>query len=300
MQIPSMCAPLPAELWGQILGYMDDFSLWVPCRQVSRMLRSEAEYEFTKTRLSSLKLLWRSSMIIDDEGTKYKYTSYGNFDDELTEFRGLEDGGTRARFKVIPKYNIQTLGGLDTDKEPDHLKLQSAVLQALRDADLNFQVNRNYVAPTDNTAVLGFFSNNNPLPALEIDLRANECSFEWKSFLDVFYGDYAYVGKITQPHTAFKAVVGRTEAAEREFLRGCSLFKQHWVPSYGRLENSLFERAYMARLKRVGRRAGIEPVISARALPEVKRRIEVLRMHRNSELLSHMMRKYGYEQEDTT
>lgn len=41
----SLCSPLPAEIWGTILTHIDDLGPqgWVVCRQVSQMLRSEAQ-----------------------------------------------------------------------------------------------------------------------------------------------------------------------------------------------------------------------------------------------------------------
>jgi hypothetical protein len=50
------CRPLLAEIWGQICAHVDDFSLWVACRQVSKMVRDEAGREFARTRLPQLKL----------------------------------------------------------------------------------------------------------------------------------------------------------------------------------------------------------------------------------------------------
>jgi hypothetical protein len=45
------CPTLPAELWGRICSYTDDFTLWMVYRYVSHTLRSEAEREFAHTRL---------------------------------------------------------------------------------------------------------------------------------------------------------------------------------------------------------------------------------------------------------
>jgi hypothetical protein len=52
------CRPLPADIWGQVLTQVDDFTLWIPCHQISRMIRDEAEREFARTRLSQLKIDW--------------------------------------------------------------------------------------------------------------------------------------------------------------------------------------------------------------------------------------------------
>ncbi|KAJ6285510.1 hypothetical protein J3E71DRAFT_358492 [Bipolaris maydis] len=47
------------EIWGHILSYVDDeFTLWVTCGQVSHVIRTEAEREFSLTRLPKLSFSW--------------------------------------------------------------------------------------------------------------------------------------------------------------------------------------------------------------------------------------------------
>jgi hypothetical protein len=52
--LPPECPALPAELWGKVLTRLDDFTVWMRCRNVSKMWRAEAESEFARTRLSQL------------------------------------------------------------------------------------------------------------------------------------------------------------------------------------------------------------------------------------------------------
>jgi hypothetical protein len=52
--VPSECSALPAELWGKVFTHLDDFTVWMRCRNVSKMWRAEAESEFARTRFSQL------------------------------------------------------------------------------------------------------------------------------------------------------------------------------------------------------------------------------------------------------
>jgi hypothetical protein len=52
--LPPECPALPAELWGKVFTRLDDFTVWMRCRNVSKMWRAEAESEFARTPLSQL------------------------------------------------------------------------------------------------------------------------------------------------------------------------------------------------------------------------------------------------------
>jgi hypothetical protein len=71
-------------------------------------------------------------------------------------------------------------------KLPEHLWLETALSQALRNADvLDSQ------SPTIAVSSPGWFKNTTPLPAVKLDMTKHEHSFDSKSFLNAFYGDYA-------------------------------------------------------------------------------------------------------------
>ncbi|KAH6220022.1 hypothetical protein HBI42_104380 [Parastagonospora nodorum] len=53
------CTPLPFELWGKILGNIDDpFDLWTTCRQISNGIKIEAEHTFRLRFLPDLRIKW--------------------------------------------------------------------------------------------------------------------------------------------------------------------------------------------------------------------------------------------------
>ncbi|KAF2832508.1 hypothetical protein CC86DRAFT_90526 [Ophiobolus disseminans] len=275
---------LPAELWGQILSYMDDFSLWVPCRQVSRMLRTEAEYAFARTRLPQLEIEWACTVKFWDRHVRRKYMYYGNLDNTGTEFLGLDASGTRECFHVPISYRVTDMSDEQIPLVPNHDELKERVMKALRNAEVNFASGLRSDAPAEMISTLSPFSNNNLMPGL--DHGVNECSFDWKAFLNGFYADYAHVGKMTQPLAPFQAVLQRINAAERVFT-----LASNWIPDYGRLEDSLFKRAYMTRLERAAKVARSAAGVSARALPEVNEWVVYLRRRRYHSLQLCLMRK---------
>ncbi|RYZ75169.1 MAG: hypothetical protein EOP06_32795 [Proteobacteria bacterium] len=91
--------------------------------------------------------------------------------------------------------------------------------RALRNADVDFNSTMREEEFTASSATLGFYANNNPFPGMHVDLAANECSFQWKSFLDGFYGDYAYVGKLLRPCALFEAVTEMPAVVEKDFMQ---------------------------------------------------------------------------------
>lgn len=54
MATANSCRSLPGEIWDLICAQAEDFALWVAYRQVSKVVRSEAEREFVQTRLPKL------------------------------------------------------------------------------------------------------------------------------------------------------------------------------------------------------------------------------------------------------
>ncbi|KAJ5056083.1 hypothetical protein J3E74DRAFT_180665, partial [Bipolaris maydis] len=51
--------PSPLEIWAEILRHINDpFTLWVPCRQIGRGIRYEAERIFYTTFIPLLHIEW--------------------------------------------------------------------------------------------------------------------------------------------------------------------------------------------------------------------------------------------------
>jgi hypothetical protein len=75
---------------------------------------------------------------------------------------------------------------------------------------------KNRDSRTNITTTLGSFVGVDPLPMLEVDIDAQMCSFEWKTFLDNLYGYYAFVGKLLCPWAPFQAVAGSFDRLSKE------------------------------------------------------------------------------------
>lgn len=75
-----------------------------------------------------------------------------------------------------------------------------------------------------------------------------------------------YIGKMKQPHAPFQAVLDRTsfdlKAAGFTYDR-----------NYDHFEDQLFEKAYLARLRRASTKAGFGDGVSVRALSDVRERV---------------------------
>jgi hypothetical protein len=56
MATTNACRSLPGKIRGLICAQADEFTLWVAYRQVSRLVRSEAELEFARTHLTQLRI----------------------------------------------------------------------------------------------------------------------------------------------------------------------------------------------------------------------------------------------------
>jgi hypothetical protein len=63
------CCPLSSEVWSLICAQTDDFTLWIVYRQVSKVMRAEAEREFARTRLPQLRIKFSCCGRIADFGS---------------------------------------------------------------------------------------------------------------------------------------------------------------------------------------------------------------------------------------
>jgi hypothetical protein len=297
--------PLPTEIWGHIFSTVDGLTLWVSCRQVSKMLRSEAEPEFAQTRLPHLQIQWIACVLFDHADSRYDYMScVSEAGVEEMKFMGLEDGGRRVRLRVPVGGDIVKLFGKDktdfvrlsgndkTCKPPDTFWLQDEVAQALERADVNFSSALKRSGPTVIMSTLGPFANNNPLPAAKLDLEAKECSFEWKPFLDAFYGDFVSVGKLARPHAPVQAVLMGIEAAEQDFKRQQldqaspkGEWIESWINKYGELEDSALASVMAARILRAWSKAVPENGISTSSETEAEHMAQSLKIVRNRSIV---------------
>ncbi|KAH7082602.1 hypothetical protein BKA63DRAFT_501311 [Paraphoma chrysanthemicola] len=293
---------LPAELWAQICSYMDDFTLWIVFRQISRTIRPEAEREFATNRLPNLQITYSCQLkSIAPWHLTYECSTNGP-----TRLIGLSPDGTRARFRVATVNNVRKKSDLYLAPTAQDLaqtsKLASAAIsQALQNADIDFASSTISDDHVQSSAVLGFYASDNAFPGCQVDLENLECSFEWRSFLDSFYGDYAHVGKVLCPWDPFNTVLDMPETAEEELLKNLpwhgTLYQDQWVSTHGALLDAQFVRAYTERLKRVVEKLGGDFVLSVGRLEAVKERVEKVRQLRNKSMLDCAVNKAGIRME---
>jgi hypothetical protein len=62
LKAKSNCPQLPTELWAEIMSHQDDFTLWVVCWNVCKILRCEAEQIVAKSRLPKLYFKWKAHL----------------------------------------------------------------------------------------------------------------------------------------------------------------------------------------------------------------------------------------------
>jgi hypothetical protein len=264
---------------------MDDLTLWMVLRHICRITRSEAEREFATTRLSRLKLDWtcKGTFIHQDHDYKLEYDCRTKH--IRTEFLGLDDDEIRARFRVPMHCKVQGVAG---DYVADQAKfnriVDDLVSKALMSVDVAINNEENN---TKLTAVLDFFSNNNPLPAMQYDIEAEECLFDWKAFLNVFYADYMFVERLKHPRTPYVSIADRNEVSEQDFERQWNS-RVVWPKTYGRLEDPLFEHADLVRLKRAHTKAELRFSLDSKRFEEIKEDVVRVRWKRNKELYDYL------------
>ena len=242
---------LPVELWGEIFNHVDEIDLWFTCRQVSRLLRSEAEREMTAHRLQKLNFRSHFHAKIELHG-------------EITHVLGIImnpklENISKDKPRVLYKFQVAFAPDLVTAQaEEELLGMIKYRLDEFKISDLDF-VERDSRGMSGRQTHIDNFMNKIEIPGLEIDAAAKELSFEWRPFLDQFFAEEAYVRHM-RPRSALTEDE-RLENAERTLRKEGKDFTSR---NFGRLlaENELadreiWERAYGLRLKRAFRNAGL-------------------------------------------
>ena len=178
-----MCRPLPPEMWAEICSHIDDSTLWIVCRQVSTVLRAEAEREFATSRLPFLKM----------------YCEYSEVDSNvfiaLREYEGLSEDGKRVKFSL----SIGIHGGYD---ESVYKSVRDTVPKVLQCKDLEFcrgigqdSLDEKRLSIWTRFCFHGSHVKDLGIPALEVDSQTEPSSsgwdvfvsFDWKAFFNAFY-----------------------------------------------------------------------------------------------------------------
>lgn len=308
MTTTNSCGHLPGEIWGLICAEADDFTLWVVYRQVSKLVRSEAEREFARTRLPELRINLTCSAKIP--GLRYTSKSIPLFPSSTVQRKRDENGsmrvdqgvclgedGQQARLKLDVHFPFEADDVASRYMEPSDGDLlqataDNALKRALEDTDIDIE-RKTYVSTT-----LGSYTNNNPLFISKMDVRSNECFIDFKSFLCAFYGDYARVGRLLDPQNSYQAVLALLATFKDDITKIVSKYTGPLPMDFddvlmdirsgvrGPEVARLFEQAYFDRVKRSCARRGIQ------SIPGVK---EVMQLHWNANQLSKAQWRQIYE-----
>lgn len=220
-------ASLPTELWVQILSHVDeDFTLWVVCRRLSKLIRAEAEREFATQRLGQLCATFemRNAQNRWDHGMSVA----------TEDFPGLSLDEDRANFNA--NFWIHE-GYPDNEVEYDLEQLLSNPERSFRSRYTHFVMARKFN--------LGPYCNNIPVPGLQFDHIAGTLSFDLKPFLNNLFGIYALAQRMqgtwlsmmilrkqssSRDETAHQPQIFVRNGFRRTELAGssCSLSKSTW------------------------------------------------------------------------
>jgi hypothetical protein len=241
---------LPAELWRNIFNYVDEIDLWFTCRQVSRLLRSEAEREMAAHRLQKLNFRSHFHTKIELHG-------------EITHVLGIImnpklENFSKDKPRVLYKFQVAFAPDLVTAQaEEELLGMIKYRLDEFKISDLDF-VERDSRGMSGRQIHIDNFMNKIEIPGLEIDAAAKRLSFEWRPFLDHFFAEEAYVRHMRSRSALTKDE--RLENAERMLrAKGQDFTSQnfgHLLAKNGLEDRAIWERAYGLRLKRAFENAG--------------------------------------------
>jgi hypothetical protein len=294
------------------------------CRQVSRLLRTEAERQFAQDRLKHISLGWCFDQELDCPLPEDVQRA---FDLNSTQIRGItytgdftcksllsfSDGGSCVTFKGdlsgMNQANMRTCNqGPQMWLVP---LVRDFVQKALgySDLDAHLRFNVKGVAPMRQYCQIGRLFNDAECPGLTLDPIHQTISFEWKPFLNSFFGDYAYVW-----HRLRRTKTGR-EATEVILADDAEpIFNQtfeedtpqlndkisDWGYDFGNEYEPLYIEAYVERLRNSHAKAG-QPLqlrcarngsTETHFMQSLAEQIDTHRVMRNTRLLKRFERFY--------
>jgi hypothetical protein len=252
---------LPAEIWGQVMSYVDNLHLWVVCRQVSKALRSEAEREFAKHRFKNLHIHWDSAEPRAYLSKPAGYTFFASTKHLLS----ISPDGLRATFSVSMVYQKPacTYQNVHPDPKMDIKSVHKCVHKLLSNFDDDFGLRLGQSPELSQVCQLGPYFCDAPIPKLEFELAGGKISFEWKSFLNGFFGVYAHAQDMARHMhcTELDDTAAEDELLQRFYGRKNITWsdRQSWVRSYGSgLALGCLQDAYVKRLARFHEAIGVD------------------------------------------
>jgi hypothetical protein len=102
-----MCPALPAELCGEVFTHLDEFTVWMMSRNVSKLWRAEAEREFARNRLPQLYFKWNFRIF----GVQYESKDYDYLVCCKTiQMAAISTNSETVSFEVRFKYQLHKKG----------------------------------------------------------------------------------------------------------------------------------------------------------------------------------------------
>jgi hypothetical protein len=268
-RIAIMTSPaLPAEIWGQILNYVDDFRLWTICRQISRVCRSEAEGLFYRNRIKSLQMTWKiiNPQVLPDP------PDIGPLLIPIlrsSEFERFSENGERAHFTTtFGTTDWQVFAGPVTPAPIEEIPFgkgpfgKDNVIRRFRKvigmSDLDFKKLLWLRGAQKCQTTLGYYTNDTDIPGLQFSDDLEKVSFLWKELLDLFYMEQVFllhmqldvVAQEPYHERALRSLSGTCECSDK------TLCQLKWQESFEGEYQRAYHKALVARLVLSYHRAG--------------------------------------------
>lgn len=287
---------LPPEIWGHVFRYVDTFTLWTTCRQVSRLLRQEAEGEVARTRLSALSIQWSGHNLLDrwQEVPVLK----------TSKFLGLSLDRSRAHFSLWSGYRDCSASGTPSpeikgfDNVPwDAAHTERVLTEAVKFSDLEF-LDRCFQRLPWRMVEINFdgYINDPDIPGLSISKDWKELSFDWRELLTRFYLDEQYVCSLKRGNGRRRTVLPYPERAAKSLdtpeQREAWCCRAQWERHYAKEDAHLYAKAYLRRVERSYHRAGKPFSIghfTPKAHHEFQHDLNTLRYYRNEAVMRRLV-----------
>jgi hypothetical protein len=181
---------LPAELWGLVFTHVDAYTVWMVCRNVSKLFRDEAEGEFARFHLP--RLHFQGNFRLKDTIYQEKHYFLGFF--KTTQLVSCPKDKDRAIFDIDVHFQLsrdereRAKRGDGKMMMPWTSKLKDQIRQELEQSDidgfLTFGRKLAFIGPSVNEIEINY---------VEFDWENSLVVIRWKAFLTDFYIEEHYV-----------------------------------------------------------------------------------------------------------
>ncbi|KAF2682195.1 hypothetical protein K458DRAFT_391224 [Lentithecium fluviatile CBS 122367] len=252
---------LPPEIWGQIFIYVDSFTLWTSCRNVSQMLRQDAEGEIARARLLDLEIKWTCHNLLDHRWQEVPIL-------KTCKFLKLSKDQSRAHFGLWTGYRDCAAAGIPSleiegfDNVPwDANHTDKIFTEAIKFSDLELFDRAHERLPWKMLEItFERFVNDPDIPGLAVSSDWRELSFEWRELLTRFYVDEQYVCSMKRKAAPDTLVLPYNERAEKSLethkLRKAWCCRDKWERYYANEDTPLYQKANWRRVRRSHQEAG--------------------------------------------